>query len=174
MERKPRSVVLLSAGLLVGGAAAGALVVSAANAATADPSLTAASSGSSSGEGTAPGRSGEGGQGRGFAQGEGRNPDERSVSANVAAKLTAAAQKAVPGGTVIRIETDSGPAEYEAHMKRSDGSLVTVKFDKDYTVTGVEDGMGTGPGGSASTGGRHGGSGGERPSGGSTESGSPT
>jgi hypothetical protein len=29
-------------------------------------------------------------------------------------------------------------------MKKSDGSLVTVKFDKNLDVTAVEDGMGTG------------------------------
>jgi hypothetical protein len=174
MQRKARSTALLSAGLLAGGAPAGARVVSAPNAATADASLTAASSGSSSNEGATAGPSGEGREGQGFAQGQGRNPDEQSVSAGVEAKLKAAALKAVPGGTVVRIETDSGPAAYEAHMKRSDGSLVTVKFDKSLAVAGVEDGMGKGPDGSASGGTRHGGSGGERPTGGSGESGSPT
>jgi hypothetical protein len=54
----------------------------------------------------------------------------------------AAALAAVPGGTVDRVETDSDGAAYEAHMTKSDGTKVTVKFDKDFTVTGVEDGMG--------------------------------
>ena len=174
MEKKPRTVALLSAGLLVGGAAAGALVVSAANAATADPSLTVASSGSSASEGST-GPSGEGqqrGQHR-FGPGQGSNPDEKPVTGALEATLKAAALKAVPGGTVLRIETDSGDATYEAHMKKSDGSLVTVKFDTSSAVTGVEDGMGKGPGGSAA-GGRHGGWDGQRPSSGSGESSSST
>jgi hypothetical protein len=34
------------------------------------------------------------------------------------AKATAAANAAVPGVTMIRVETDSGDATYEAHMTR--------------------------------------------------------
>ena len=41
-----------------------------------------------------------------------------------------------------RVESDSGDATYEAHVTKSDGTKVTVKFDKSYKVTGVEDGMG--------------------------------
>jgi hypothetical protein len=48
----------------------------------------------------------------------------------------------VRGGTVYRVETDSGDATYEAHMTKSDGTEVTVKFDKNLKVTGVEAGMG--------------------------------
>jgi hypothetical protein len=70
--------------------------------------------------------------------------DEKSVSADVAAKLKAAALKAVPGGTVYRVETDAGDAAYEAHMTKSDGTLVTVKFDKNLKVSKVESGMGEG------------------------------
>ena len=69
-------------------------------------------------------------------------PDEKSVDAATAAKLKAAALKAVPGGTVYRIETDSGEATYEAHMTKADGTEVTVKFDKNLKVTAVEAGMG--------------------------------
>ena len=168
MEKKSRTVALLSAGLLVGGAAAGALIVSAANAAT-DPSLTAAS-GSYSSEGST-GSSGEGEQDpqHRFGSGQGSNPNEKLGTGALEATLKAAALKAVPGGTVLRIETDSGDAAYEAHMKKPDGSFVTVKFDTSSTVTGVEDGMGKGPGGSTA-GGRHGGPDGQRSSGGSGES----
>ncbi len=70
--------------------------------------------------------------------------DESAVSASIAAKLKAAALKAVPGGTVYRVETDAGDATYEAHMTKSDGTEVTVKFDKNLHVTGVEAGMGKG------------------------------
>ncbi|MGB8021547.1 MAG: hypothetical protein WCF04_09995 [Candidatus Nanopelagicales bacterium] len=59
-------------------------------------------------------------------------------------KLSAAALNEVPGTTVIRVETDAGDGEYEVHMRKSDGSLVTVKFDKDLAVIEVQDGMGTG------------------------------
>jgi hypothetical protein len=52
--------------------------------------------------------------------------------------------KAVPGGTVYRIETDAGDGVYEAHMTKADGSLVTVKFAKNLKVTKVESGMGAG------------------------------
>jgi uncharacterized membrane protein YkoI len=70
--------------------------------------------------------------------------DEKSVSASTAATLKAAALKAVPGGTVYRVETDAGDAAYEAHMTKADGSLVTVKFDKNLKVIKVETGMGQG------------------------------
>ena len=39
-----------------------------------------------------------------------------------ATKATAAAKAAVPGATVIRVETDSYGAAYEAHMKKADGT----------------------------------------------------
>jgi hypothetical protein len=40
-------------------------------------------------------------------------------------------------GTVIRSETDRGGV-YEAHIRRSDGTEVEVKLDKDFNVTAVE------------------------------------
>jgi hypothetical protein len=68
--------------------------------------------------------------------------DEHTLGSALAAKLKAAALKAVPGGTVYRIESDSGDGTYEAHMTKADGSLVTVKFDRAGKVAGVEQGMG--------------------------------
>jgi hypothetical protein len=70
--------------------------------------------------------------------------DEKSVSTSVSDTLSAAALKAVPGATIIRVETDAGDAAYEVHLKTSDGTLKTVKFDKNYNVTKVEAGMGLG------------------------------
>jgi hypothetical protein len=70
--------------------------------------------------------------------------DEKALSAAVSAQLKAAAVKAVPGGTVYRVETDAGDGTYEAHMTKADGTEVMVKFDKSYKVIGVESGMGTG------------------------------
>jgi uncharacterized membrane protein YkoI len=70
--------------------------------------------------------------------------DEKAVTTAQAATLKAAALKAVPGGTVYRIETDAGNGVYEAHMTKADGTEVTVKFDKNLAVSKVETGMGTG------------------------------
>jgi hypothetical protein len=73
-------------------------------------------------------------------------PGETLLTGDSAAKVTAAAQAAVPGATIIRVETDNGGV-YEAHMKKSDGSFVTVKFDKSFKVTATDSGFGGGPGG---------------------------
>lgn len=70
--------------------------------------------------------------------------DEKAVSATISATLTSKALAAVPGGTVIRVETDAGDATYEAHMTKADGTAATVKFDASLNVTNVEAGMGQG------------------------------
>jgi hypothetical protein len=70
--------------------------------------------------------------------------DEKAVSSADSATLSAAALKAVPGATIIRVETDAGDAAYEVHLTKTDGTLATVKFDKSLTVTKVETGMGQG------------------------------
>jgi hypothetical protein len=70
--------------------------------------------------------------------------DEKVLTGTNAEKAKAAALKAVPGGTIIRVETDAGDGVYEAHMKKADGTLVTVKLDKNFVVTKVETGMGQG------------------------------
>ena len=69
---------------------------------------------------------------------------EEVLTGDAATKATAAAKAAVPGATVIRVENDAEGATYEAHMKKSDGSLVTVKMDANFKVTSTEDGMGGG------------------------------
>ena len=86
-------------------------------------------------------------------------PGEKAETGIDLATLKAAALKAVPGGTVYRVETDADGATYEAHMTKADGGHVTVKFGKNFAVTAVQDGMGAGglaggmghggPGGSA-------------------------
>jgi hypothetical protein len=75
--------------------------------------------------------------------GGGQRPDETLLTGADAEKAKAAALAAVPGGTVDRVETDADGAVYEAHMTKSDGTKVTVKFDKDFKVTAVQDGMGS-------------------------------
>jgi hypothetical protein len=56
-----------------------------------------------------------------------------------------AALDKVSGATVIRVETDDEGSPYEAHLRKSDGSEVTVKVNKQFEVTAVEDGFGGGP-----------------------------
>lgn len=138
----------LTAGLLGAGVAAGALLATAlgASADSTSGTLSAASTSASPGTPSRP-----------PSDDHGSAPvrdDEKSVSSSVAATLKAAALKAVPGGTVYRVETDAGDAAYEAHMTKSDGTEVTVKFDQNLKVTKVESGMGSGD--PAADGGRHG------------------
>ena len=76
-------------------------------------------------------------------------PGETLLTDGTANKVKAAALAAVPGGTVIRVETDSAGSPYEAHVRKSDGSIVTVKVDKNFKVTSTESGFGAGGPGSA-------------------------
>ena len=70
--------------------------------------------------------------------------DETTVTGTDADKLKAAAEAKVSGATAFRIETDGDGSAYEVHMKKADGSVTTVKFDKNFNVTSVEDGFGAG------------------------------
>ena len=72
-------------------------------------------------------------------------PGETLLTGSDLAKATAAAQSAVPGGTIIRVETDSGGATYEAHITKADGTTVTVKLDAAFNVTATQSGFGAGP-----------------------------
>jgi hypothetical protein len=76
-------------------------------------------------------------------------PGKTLLTGTTAEKVKAAALEALPGGTIIRVETDSGGSEYDAHMTKSDGTQVTVKVDASFKVTSTEDGFGMGPGGGA-------------------------
>ncbi len=122
---------LLAAGLLTGGILTGAGIAAAA---------TSSSSGSSGSPSSVSAH--VGGDPATVAHG----PGETLVTGDDLSALTAAAEAAVPGATVIRVETDSnGGATYEAHMRKADGSYVTVQFDSNLKVTGTEDGFGGGP-----------------------------
>lgn len=144
--RWPHAAALVAGGAIVGGIAAASLTAGAATTTPSTPS-SSSSSPSSSGSSSGSGSSSTPGSGpAGHANDHGSAPvrsDEKAVDAATAATLKAAALKAVPGGTVYRVETDSGDAVYEAHMTKADGTEVTVKFDKNLTVTKVEDGMGS-------------------------------
>ena len=72
----------------------------------------------------------------------GQRSDETPLTGDALSKVTALAQAKVPGGTIIRVETDAdGHAAYEAHMVKADGTLVTVYVDKAYKVVSVQTGM---------------------------------
>jgi hypothetical protein len=73
--------------------------------------------------------------------------DEKLLTGDTAQKVKDAALKKVPGATVLRVETDAEGSPYEAHLRKSDGSEVTAKVNKDFEVTKVEQGFGGGPGG---------------------------
>jgi hypothetical protein len=76
-------------------------------------------------------------------------PGETLLTGDTADKVKAAALESVPGGTIIRVETDSEGSPYEAHVRKADGTEVTVKVDQDFKVTATEDGFGRGPAGHA-------------------------
>ena len=68
--------------------------------------------------------------------------DETPLTGSTAAKVRELALAKVPGGTIVRVETDAdGNAAYEAHMIRSDGSPVTVYVSKQLEVVSVQSGM---------------------------------
>ena len=141
-------------GSTVAGGAIGAAFVN--GSAVADTSTTTAPAATA--PAPAPTQAPPQGQGQGQGQGPGHPAGphqangitETILTGDTATKVTAAAQAAVPGGTIQRVETDAEGAVYEAHMLKADGTPVTVKFDANYNVTATETG---GPGG----GGPHGG-----------------
>jgi hypothetical protein len=120
---------LVAAGLVAGGILAGSQIAGAA-------------SGTSGAESAANRHGMRGGNPATMTHG----PGETLLTGDTADKVTAAATKEVPGATIIRVETDSDGAVYEAHMRKADGTFVTVKFDKDFNVTSTDQGFG-GPGG---------------------------
>jgi predicted lactoylglutathione lyase len=79
---------------------------------------------------------GHGGHGGGGHGGEG----EEALTGDVATQVTSAAEAAVPGGTVERVETDADGAAYEAHMTDADGNPVTVTFDDSFAVVEIQEG----------------------------------
>jgi len=119
---------LLGAGLLAGGILAGSQI---AGAATPSASSNMAAATASSG--------------RVDPAAMAHGPGETLLTGTTAAKVTAAAKAAVPRATIIRVETDAQGAAYEAHMKKADGSYVTVKLDKSFNVTSTVDGFGGPP-----------------------------
>jgi hypothetical protein len=61
--------------------------------------------------------------------------DETELTGDALAKVTAAAKAKVPGGTIVRVETDAdGNGKYEAHMLDASGNPITVYVDANYDV----------------------------------------
>ena len=69
----------------------------------------------------------------------GQRSDETPLTGDALAKVTAIAKAKVPGGSVVRVETDAdGNAAYEAHMTDASGNLVTVYVDASFGYFGTE------------------------------------
>ncbi len=122
-----KRTMLATAALAVGMAAGGYGVASAATSSTTSAANTAAPSATASPAGAPNAMDGH----RGC-------PGETLLTGSTASSVTAAAKAAVPGGTIIRVENDAQGAKYEAHVKKADGSEVTVKLDANFKVTKVE------------------------------------
>jgi uncharacterized membrane protein YkoI len=93
-------------------------------------------------------------------------PDQKTLTGDTAAKVKAAALKKVPGATVLEVESGGHGSAYHAHVRKADGTEVTVLVNKDFEATAVETGRGGrgGPGGPGHRGGPggRGGRGGEK------------
>ena len=121
--------------LIVGAAAVGAAIGGAGIASAATGSSTSTTAAASS---TAP--AGQPADPATLAHG----PNETVLTGTTADKVKAAALAAQPGATIIRVETDSAGSPYEAHIKKADGSEVTLKIDASFKVTSTEQGFGGG------------------------------
>jgi hypothetical protein len=99
---------------------------------------SAASGDSGSSQAATPAQPSNGGP-RGGQPWGGQRSDETALTGDTAAKVEAAAKAKVPGGTIVRVETDAdGHAAYEAHMTDADGTPVTVYVDEQFDVVSVE------------------------------------
>jgi uncharacterized membrane protein YkoI len=107
-----------------------------AGAADSNRTTTTAAAGATSGSG-AQGRQPDPTRAGGHVGANGKT--EQALSGDVAAKVKAAAEAKVPGGTVLRVETDvDHGSAYEAHVRRADGTEVEVLVNSDFEVTAVE------------------------------------
>jgi len=134
--RRPVRIWFISGALAIGAVLGAAGIAAAA---------TGDSSSGTSGS-TAAGSTASGGAGAPDPAKVAHGPGETLLTGTTAAKVKAAALAAVPGSTVIRVETDSAGSPYEAHLTKSDGSQVTVKIDSNFKVTATESGFGAGNG----------------------------
>ncbi len=84
------------------------------------------------------------GAGRG---GGGQRSDETALTGDALTQAQAAALAEVgTDATVVRAETDAdGNAKYEVHVKKADGTMVTVYLDESFKVVKTEEGRMGGP-----------------------------
>ncbi len=127
--RPSRGRRLVSIGLVAGGLFAGAILAGTHIAGAQSPTSTSSATATAS----------NGNTDRATVK---HGPGEMLLTDGTANKVRAAALAAVPGGTIVRVETDSAGSPYEAHVRKSDGSIVTVKVDKSFKVTSTESGFG--------------------------------
>lgn len=116
-RRWGRAAGFLTAGIIAGGVLASTV---AAGAQSSNPS----SSSSSSATATA-------------SSGNQSDLGETLLTGTTAQKVRTAALAAVPGGTILRVET-SRDGSYEAHVQKSDGTDVVVRLDKNFKVTSID------------------------------------
>ena len=116
-RRWGRAAGLLAAGIVAGGVLAGSVTAGA-------QSNSPNSSSSSSVTATA-------------SSGNQSNSGETLLTGIAAQKVRTAALAAVPGGTILRVET-SRDGSYEAHARKSDGTEVVVRLDKNFKVTSID------------------------------------
>jgi hypothetical protein len=76
--------------------------------------------------------------GRGGPGGRGDRGREAALTGDTAAKVKAAAEAKVPGGTVVRVEGGGpGGSAYHAHVRTSGGSEVVVLVNSSFVATSV-------------------------------------
>jgi len=143
--------------LVTGALATGSMLGAAGIASAATGSTTPSISGSSSST-TAPSGAPTGAPPTGGPMGDPatmtHGPGETLLTGTQLASATAAADAAVPGATIVRAETNSsGGYPYEVHMKKADGSYVTVELDTNFTVITTISGFGGPPAGAPAPGG---------------------
>jgi hypothetical protein len=116
-RRWGRAAGLLAAGIVAGGVLAGTMT------AGAQSNSPSSSSSSSTAATTSSGNQSDSG--------------ETLLTGTTAQKVRTAALAAVPGGTIIRVET-SRDGSYEAHVTKADGTEVVVRLDKNFKVTSID------------------------------------
>jgi hypothetical protein len=145
----------LVTGAVVAGAGIGAASIASAATGTTSTTNPASSARSSSSAPLAAGPNGAppaGAQGNPATMSHG--PNETLLTGTDLPKADAAASAAVPGATVVRAETDSsGASPYEVHMKKADGTYVTVELNSNFAAIKTISGFGAGPAGGAPPGG---------------------
>ncbi len=123
----------LTAIAAIGAAALGGSVV--ANAATSTTSSSSSASGSAAQTQQAPPAQRDPSLGGHMNGGE----TEKLLTGDTAAKVKAAAEAKVSGGTVLRVENDAdSTSPYEAHVRKADGSEVVVLVNASFDVTSVD------------------------------------